>query len=222
MKRKKKQVQRNFSVMLVALAVFFFYMMMSNITGMYESHMETKETEKMGKVADHGPALQRELAAANLEEYTVVLAAIMYQESKGAGGDPMQSSESIGQPPNTITDPNESIRHGVAHFKRAIARGENKNVDFATVIQSYNMGLGYIDFVSEKGGKHSEALAKEFSSIQVKKNPELYNCNGDKNNFRYPYCYGDFSYSTKVASHMDIFEPLAANLPDHQAVVLSF
>ena len=222
MRRKKKQVQRNFSVVVVALAVFFFYMMMGNISGMYEDHLEKKETEKMGQVANHAPALQRELSAAGLEEYMVVLAAIMYQESKGVGGDPMQSSESVGQAPNSITDPDESIRHGVAHFKRAVSKGEALNVDFATVIQSYNMGLGYIDFVSENGGKHSESLAKEFSKIQVAKDPDTYDCNGDKNNFRYPYCYGDFTYSSKVAAHMDIFAPMAADLSDGKAVVLSF
>ena len=65
------------------------------------------------------------------------------------------------------------------------------------------MGLGYINFISKNGGKHSEELAKEFSMIQVEKNPEAYNCGGDQENFRYPYCYGDFSYSTKVVNNME-------------------
>jgi hypothetical protein len=37
----------------------------------------------------------------------------------------------------------------------------------------------------------------------VKKQPDIYNCGGDKGNFRYPYCYGDFTYSTKVQKNMN-------------------
>ena len=134
----------------------------------------------------------------------------MQQESRGKGGDPMQSSESAGLAPNTITDPMESIQYGVKHFQRVVAYGKEKNVDFPTIIQSYNMGIGYINFIAENGGKHSEELAKKFSMIQVEKNPELYNCGGNTDNFRYPYCYGDFSYSAKVTKNI---EALANSFP---------
>ncbi len=41
---------------------------------------------------------------------------MMYQESKGRGGDPMQSSESLGMKRNEIDDPKASIKQGVRHF----------------------------------------------------------------------------------------------------------
>jgi len=85
-----------------------------------------------------------------------------------------------------------------------LAYGTQQKVDFPTIIQAYNMGAGYIDYVAQHGGKHSEELAKEFSLLQVKQKPTLYNCGGDKNNFRYPYCYGDFSYSTKVSKNIQL------------------
>ncbi|MEZ2656887.1 lysozyme family protein [Aneurinibacillus aneurinilyticus] len=54
--------------------------------------------------------LRAELRKYQLEEYTHVLLALMYQESRGEGGDPMQVSESAGLPPNTIDDPKRSIQ----------------------------------------------------------------------------------------------------------------
>ena len=32
--------------------------------------------------------------------------------------------------------------------------------------------------------------------MKVDQNPAMYTCGGNKNNFRYPYCYGDFTYAT--------------------------
>ncbi|WKB37296.1 lysozyme family protein [Terrilactibacillus sp. S3-3] len=134
----------------------------------------------------------------HLAEYTPVMMALMEQESHGKGGDPMQSSESAGLAPNTIKDPKLSIRQGVKHFRVVLLYGEKKKVDFSTIIQAYNMGKGYIDFVAAHGRKNTVNLAKRFSLAQVKKDPQRYNCGDDSENFRYPYCYGDFTYSTKV------------------------
>ncbi len=52
--------------------------------------------------------------------------------------------------------------------------------------------------MAEHGGSHTEELAKQYSEQQVKKNPKLYTCGGNKDNFRYPYCYGDYTYAEKV------------------------
>lgn len=151
-------------------------------------------------VRKYQPYLQEELGKVHLAEYTPVLMALMEQESHGKGGDPMQSSESAGLPPNTIKDPKLSIRQGVKHFRRVLLYGEKKRVDFSTIIQAYNMGRGYIDYVAAHGRKNTVGLAKRFSLAQVKKDPQRYNCGDDKQNFRYPYCYGDFTYSTKVSA----------------------
>ncbi|MFC4618787.1 lysozyme family protein [Camelliibacillus cellulosilyticus] len=145
-----------------------------------------------------------ELAKYHMEKYTTVLLALMQQESRGSGGDPMQASESAGLAPNSINDPKESIRLGVKHFRRVLSYGEEKKVDFPTILQAYNMGAGYINYVAEHGGKHSEKLAKAFSLIQVHKKPKVYDCGGNKNNFRYPYCYGDYTYSAKVEKNINV------------------
>jgi hypothetical protein len=205
-KPKKKQVQRNFNIVILLFTVFVGFFLLDRFLDLFDQNIRkinVGSSSSIGAVAEYTPLIHEELEKVQLDEHTVTVAALMMQESRGKGGDPMQASESAGMAPNTINDPKQSIQQGVKHFQRAVKYGEQKQVDFPAVIQAYNMGIGYIDFVAKNGGKHSEELAKKFSMIQVEKNPQTYNCGGDKNNFRYPYCYGDFTYSTKVAKHID-------------------
>ncbi|GGE40029.1 hypothetical protein GCM10011391_18530 [Pullulanibacillus camelliae] len=103
--------------------------------------------------------LEKDLRKYDLEEYTPILMALMEQESKGKGGDPMQASESAGLKPNSIKDPNKSIEQGVKYFHRVLLLGEEKGVDFKTILQSYNMGVGYISYVAKHGGHQSTRQA---------------------------------------------------------------
>lgn len=212
---KKKKVQRNFNVVLILFSFLFFTVLIQHFFQLQNQPKKVTSVETIisDDVAKYTPVLRKELEKVNLEEYTVVLAAIMQQESRGKGGDPMQASESAGLAPNTISDPQQSIRQGVKHFKNTLSYGTSKKVDFPTIIQAYNMGIGYIDFVAQNGGKHSEEVAKQFSSIQVDKNPTVYNCGGDQNNFRYPYCYGDFSYTSKVTRNIESLTASNLELP---------
>ncbi|MCS0671373.1 lysozyme family protein [Cytobacillus firmus] len=205
-KKSKKRTKRrsNVAFLLFFLVLIFVLFDQFKQLNIKETAVSLLPNTVSRDVQNYTPILQKELKEVNLEEYTLVLAAIMQQESKGKGGDPMQASESAGLPPNSIQDPEQSIKQGVKHFQKALNYGSQKNVDFPAVIQAYNMGIGYIDFVADQGGKHSEEIAKEFSLKQAAKNPEVYNCGGDKNNFRYPYCYGDFTYTTKVTENIEI------------------
>jgi len=205
-KRRRKKFQTFFALFLIfcGLAMFQNYFQKQN------SPLQIIENDSFADVKKYSPQIHDELAKYHLEEHTPVLVALMQQESHGKGGDPMQSSESAGLPRNTITDPQQSIEVGIKHFQRVLTYGNQKKVDFPTIIQAYNMGSGYIDYVAQHGGKHSEELAKEYSLIRVKEKPTLYTCGGDKNNFRYPYCYGDFTYSTKVTKNLQL---LADSVP---------
>ncbi|BBP90049.1 hypothetical protein BsIDN1_36670 [Bacillus safensis] len=49
----------------------------------------------------------------------------------------------------------------------------------------------------QKTGKTFRETGKAILKKQVKRNPEVYTCGGNKDNFRYPYCYGDFTYAEK-------------------------
>ncbi|MDZ5608720.1 lysozyme family protein [Bacillus pseudomycoides] len=153
------------------------------------------------------PAIEKELEKYNLSDKTTTLLGIMYQESRGEGTDPMQSSESLGLKRNEIQDVNLSIEQGVKHFAQMYKYGIEKDVGIDAIIQSYNMGPRYIDFIaSKKIKKHSEKLAKQFSKMKVDQNPDMYTCGDNKKNFRYPYCYGDFTYTTKVKIKTKLIE----------------
>jgi hypothetical protein len=198
-KRKQKKIRTFFLLFLVfcALAMFQHYFQKP-------TPPTIDKNDPFADVKKFSPLIEQELAKYHLESQTPVLVALMQQESRGKGGDPMQASESAGLARNTITDPKQSIQVGVKHFHRVFSYGNQKKVDFPTIIQAYNMGVGYVDYVAQHGGKHSEELAKQFSLLQVKKKPNLYTCGGNKNNFRYPYCYGDFTYSTKVTKNIQL------------------
>jgi len=132
-----------------------------------------------------------------IPEYTDFLLAIMYQELGSSKTlDIMQSSESAGLPPNAIQDPVMSVNLGVQHFKSVLEQGQKAGVDFATIIQSYNFGSGYLNFVALNGGKHSVELAQAFSLSQSGKLG--WRCS----DWRAPYCYGDYTYVQKVMRNL--------------------
>ncbi len=204
--KKKRQVQRNFNLAILLFVSFVGFFLLDRFLELYNDNfkkMNVGVNSSIGEVAKYTPMIEEELKKVGMDDHTVTVAALMMQESRGKGGDPMQASESLGLAPNTIQDPQQSIQQGVKYYQRVVNHGNKMKVDFPTIIQSYNMGIGYIDFVARNGGKHSEELAKRFSMIQVEKNPQTYDCGGDKDNFRYPYCYGDFTYSTKVVKYME-------------------
>ncbi|MBE1557119.1 bifunctional lytic transglycosylase/C40 family peptidase [Sporosarcina limicola] len=121
-------------------------------------------------VLQYEGVVQAVLSQYGLEEHTALVLAIMMQESGGTTSlDIMQASESIGLAPNTITDPMYSIEVGVTHFNNVLEKMRKSDVDLDTAIQSYNYGLGYIDFIAKNGGAHSGELAQTFSWQEANK-----------------------------------------------------
>lgn len=178
----------------------------------YENQQVFQRTNQVEeKLLKYENVVNNELASYQLTEMKPVILAIILQESNALGEDVMQSSESAGYKRNAINTPDESIRQGVKHFANMYKYGSQQQVDMETVIQSYNMGPGYIDFIAQNGKKHSEELAKQYSDLKVQQNPELYNCGGDSTNFRYPYCYGDFTYAEKVKDNLTVVIDLLRN-----------
>ena len=132
-----------------------------------------------------------------IPEYTDFLLALMYQELGNSQTlDIMQSSESAGLPPNAIQDPVMSVNLGVQHFKSVLEEGQKAGVDFPAIVQSYNFGSGYLNFVSANGGKHSVELAQQFSLRQATK--QGWSCS----DWRAPFCYGDYTYVEKVMKNL--------------------
>ncbi|CAI8917714.1 lysozyme family protein [Priestia megaterium] len=189
--------------------VILLALIIIGITGMSTEQQEQTTPTDFGSqqlspaVLAYETPVKEELKKYGLEDMTPVVLAIMQQESGGTlSRDVMQSSESIGLPMNTIQDPMYSIQVGVKHFASVYNQGKKKGLDVQTVVQSYNFGPGYLGYIESHGKVHSQELAKQFSSYQMSLHPGMYTCGGDTNNFRYPYCYGDWSYVDKVFKYV--------------------
>ncbi|KEK24590.1 lysozyme family protein [Bacillus gaemokensis] len=204
-----KNLSKKRIFMFFFIGIFCFLLLLLAL--LYKNHITNTQNNKEftieKRLLQHEPTIKKELEKYNLSDKTTILLGIMYQESRGEGTDPMQSSESLGLKPNEIQDINLSIEQGIKHFVKMYKYGIQKNLGIDTIIQSYNMGPGYIDFIANQEGKqHSEELAKQFSKEKVDQSPDLYTCGGNKKNFRYPYCYGDFTYATKVNAKTKVVE----------------
>ncbi len=195
------------AVFLLVLIVFVFLAVRGNsVKDLLTQYVPFLFQQQTDKVLSYKLDIEKELKQYGLEEYTPLLLAIMYQESRGEGQDLMQASESAGLKPNEIQDKQESIHQGVYHFYQMYLLGTKNKVDMNTIIQSYNMGPGYIEYVAANGNKHSEELAKAYSKKQVNNHPDLYTCGGFKGNFRYPYCFGDYTYAEKVQAKFELLK----------------
>lgn len=109
-----------------------------------------------------------------LEDETNILA-IIEVESHGSGNNPMQWSNDItgdgkfDEKDDALMTPEKSIRLGIGLYKQLRDRQAQTGCDIETMIQAYNYGPGFINFVMANGGKYSEDLAYQFSANMKKK-----------------------------------------------------
>ena len=119
-----------------------------------------------------------------IEDYVPILEAIMMQESRGLGSDPMQSSESAfntkyPRVPNGITDSEYSIECGVKTFADCLSKANVKDKSdtehLYLAIQGYNYGNGYIEWAIRNFGCYSKYNAQLFSDeMKAKLNASTY------------------------------------------------
>ena len=114
------------------------------------------------EVLIHKPMVEKYAKEYGVEEYINVLLAIIQVESGGTAEDVMQSSESLGLPPNTLAR-EESIQQGVKYFASLLQTSERNGSDLNAVIQSYNYGSGFLGYISSRGNKYTFELAESFS-----------------------------------------------------------
>ena len=114
------------------------------------------------EVLAHKPMVEKYAKEYGVEEYVNILLAIIQVESGGTAEDVMQSSESLGLPPNSLST-EESIKQGVKYFSELLASSERLSVDLESVIQSYNYGGGFLGYVANRGHKYTFELAQSFS-----------------------------------------------------------
>lgn len=156
------------------------------------------------EVLAHKPMLEKYAREYGIEDYINVLLAIIQVESGGTLEDVMQSSESMGLPPNTLST-EESIKHGCNYFASLLKSAKEKNCDLNSVIQSYNYGGGFLDYVAKRGKKYTFQLAESFSKTQsdgVKvtySNPIAVQKNGG-----WRYNYGNMFYVLLVSEYLTV------------------
>ena len=126
------------------------------------SHIQYGGVNVSAEVLAHKPLLETYVREYGSEEYINVLLAIIQVESGGTLEDVMQSSESLGLPPNSLST-EDSIKQGCKYFSELVASAEAKGCDLNAVIQSYNYGGGFLDYVSNRGKKYTFELAESFA-----------------------------------------------------------
>ena len=137
-----------------------------------------------------------------ISEYVNVLLAIMQVESGGTLEDVMQSSESMGLPPNSLSA-EQSIAQGCKYFSELLTKANRLGCDLDSVIQAYNYGGGFLDYVASHSGKYSFALAQAFAEeksggVRVPYKNEI----SVTENGGWRYDYGNMFYVRLVSQYL--------------------
>ncbi len=128
------------------------------------------------EVMDYAPVIQRYAREYGIPDYVQVIQAIMMQESRGQGTDPMQASECpfntrYPNSPNGITDQEYSIQVGIRYYAYCVQEAgceSPQDLDKLKLsLQGYNYGNGYISWAIQNHGGYSEANALQFSQEQA-------------------------------------------------------
>ncbi|WP_408008239.1 lysozyme family protein [Pseudalkalibacillus sp. A8] len=135
----------------------------------FESGMTREEADRTAQVSAevmrYEPLVRKYAKEFGVDDYVGLIMALIQQETGGRHLDVMQASESLGLPPGTITDPENSIQVGVKYFAEMIKQAKG---DIPLALQGYNLGNGFITYALERGG-YSKDITIEFSEIMAKK-----------------------------------------------------
>lgn len=157
------------------------------------------------EVLKHQPMVEKYARENGISEYVNVLLAIIQVESGGKGNDVMQSSESLGLPPNSL-DTESSIKQGCKYFASLLSSCKNQGIeDLNVAIQSYNYGGGYVGYVAENGKKHTFALAENFARDKSGgKKVDYNNPIAIERNGGWRYAYGNMFYAELVNQYITL------------------
>jgi hypothetical protein len=194
---KRKSKRRTKTVLLSLLMIIAVIAVCAAGCNYVESIWNTKVTGSLSRsVLDYRPVIEQYADEENIGGFTGVIQAMMMQESKGQGLDPMQASECpyntrYEQVPNGIEDPDYSIAVGVAYFAECLrsagCTSPEQTEALALAIQGYNFGNGYIAWAKRNYGGYTEENAREFSASMQ-----------DKLGWN---SYGDPTYASKVLTY---------------------
>ncbi|MBG8169312.1 lysozyme family protein, partial [Enterococcus faecium] len=154
------------------------------------------------EVLKHRAMVEKYAKESDITEYVPILLAIIQVESGGTMEDVMQSSESAGLPPNSLST-EASIKQGCLYFASLVKRSKELGCDQDSIIQAYNFGGGYLDYVAKNGKKHSFALAESFSKEKsCGQKIDYPNPIANKENGGWRYNYGNMFYCLLVKQYL--------------------
>lgn len=101
-----------------------------------------------------------------ISDYVMYILAIMQVESGGVGDDVMQASESLGLPRNSLSV-EESIKQGCYYFSQLLNNANSVGCDINTVVQSYNYGGDFINYVASNGCVYTFSLSQSYAESKA-------------------------------------------------------
>ena len=212
-KRRREQELRLQYIALIAGAAVLLVLMIIGIGRWREAVAERKRLEAERELQEREEELLSDSVLQyedlvkyyaeeeGIEEYVPVLLAIMEVETKGERADVMQSSESAGLEPNSLS-PEASIAQACDYFRGLVDRTEEIDVDLNTIIQAYNYGPGYMYYIAENGGVHSFDLAVEYAREMSDGRTARYTHPIADDNGNWMYLYGNMYYVKLVEQYL--------------------
>lgn len=187
-------------IVLIVLSIFLVMVMGVMLMIFGSGNSNSNNLSESVKVWD--PIVREYAREYGIPEYSDVILAIIMVETGGSGTDIMQSSESLGLPPNSITDPIASIDAGVHHLAAVVNDARSKGLDFWTPIQSYNFGYGFNDYVKKNGKQYSFELASNYSKELANGKKVAYSNPVANFNENFRYAYGNMYYVMLIQQYV--------------------
>lgn len=201
-KYKRNTNRKKIKYLILGIIVLLIIQSIISITSVNESNLKGKK-HFSEEVLNYKPTVQKYAKEYNISEYTDYLLAIIQVESGGVKEDVMQSSESLDLKPNSLSS-EQSINQGCKYFSELVLLAKNKGCDLKSVIQSYNFGKGFLDYVAQKGDKYSFDIAKDYAEINSKDEKVQYNNPiAVKVNSGWRYKYGNMFYVDIINQYVD-------------------
>ncbi|MDO0919939.1 MULTISPECIES: bifunctional lysozyme/C40 family peptidase [unclassified Enterococcus] len=199
---------RYIAIVCVVCSLFFSLLLFFVVITADSEDSTTDQTAVSGslnvspEVIKHKALVEKYCKEFGIEEYVTTILAIMQVESGGTAMDVMQSSESLGLPPNSLNT-EASIKQGCKYFSELLATADKLGCDSDSVIQSYNYGGGFLPYVAAHSKKYTYELAEHFSNEKA---------NGKKATYTNPiaipinggwrYAYGNQFYVLLVKQYL--------------------
>ncbi|GEQ49659.1 NlpC/P60 family hydrolase [Tetragenococcus koreensis] len=161
-----------------------------------------QEADVSSETLKHQSTVEKYAKKEEIPEHSATLLAIIEEESGGKVQDVMQSSESRGLARNTL-DTEVSIEQGVNYFADLLAKADDLGVDDWSVVQAYNYGEGFLNYVAEHGKKYSFEIAENFAKDQSDGEKAAYTSPvATKRGNDWRYNYGNMYYVDLVKQHI--------------------